>query len=146
MTEKNHLILVAEDEAVQRTIFTHYLESAGYRTETASNGKEALEKALKLSPDLIILDCLMPEMNGFDVLKAIKESETANTSLVLMATCLHDQDNENYGLELGADEYIIKPVQKRPFLRMVKLLLRIKDLSDRVAELEKKASAQKSKA
>lgn len=99
-------ILIADDEAEIRSLIRLYLENEGYEVLEASDGPEALEKAEREKPDLILLDIMMPRMDGFHVLQKIREH--SNIPVIIISA--KDQDPEKIlGLNLGADDYMVKP-------------------------------------
>jgi len=116
-------ILVVDDERDILEFLKYNLEKEGYRVLTAHNGKEAL-RFVKQHPDLVVLDVMMPELDGWEVCKAIrKDPATAKTPIVFL-TARDSEVDEVVGLELGADDYITKPVKVRTFLARVKRALK----------------------
>ena len=114
-------ILVVDDEAKLRQMIRVYLEQENYRVVEASNGRDALFVARDTMPDLIILDLMMPEMNGYDFLRAYqKEAETP----VIMLTARVEDHDKILGLELGADDYVTKPFNVRELTARVRAVLR----------------------
>jgi len=115
-------ILIIEDEKAIMDILTLNLGMAGYQTITASDGKSGLELALSENPDLILLDVMLPYMDGFDVCREIR----ANNKLtpILMLTAREEERDMVCGLELGADDYITKPFSVRALLARVKTNIR----------------------
>ena len=114
-------ILVVDDEAKLRDLIRVYLEQEGYRVVEAGHGREALYVARYEKPDLIILDVMMPEMGGFEFMRAFaKESETP----VIMLTAKVEDQDKIVGLELGADDYITKPFNVRELIARVRAVLR----------------------
>ena len=116
-------ILIVDDERDILELLKYNLEKEGYRVLTAHNGKEALRVVRQL-PDLVVLDVMMPELDGWEVCKAIrKDPATAKTPIVFL-TARDSEVDEVVGLELGADDYITKPVKVRTFLARVKRALK----------------------
>ena len=116
-------ILIVDDERDILELLKYNLEKEGYRVLTAHNGKEAL-RVVKQHPDLVVLDVMMPELDGWEVCKAIrKDPATAKTPIVFL-TARDSEVDEVVGLELGADDYITKPVKVRTFLARVKRALK----------------------
>ncbi|MBK9712686.1 MAG: response regulator transcription factor [Kouleothrix sp.] len=114
-------ILVVDDEAKLRDLIRVYLEQEGYRVVEAGHGREALYVARYEKPALIILDVMMPEMGGFEFMRAFaKESETP----VIMLTAKVEDQDKIVGLELGADDYITKPFNVRELIARVRAVLR----------------------
>lgn len=115
-------ILIAEDEPNMRLGLKDNLEFESYAVELAIDGKQALDKALTDSYNLILLDVMMPEMSGFDVCKRLRK-EGVNTPIIFL-TAKGEEIDKVLGLELGADDYIIKPFSLRELLARVKAVLR----------------------
>lgn len=101
-------ILIVDDDVTLREMYLERLKTEGYIVESASNGDEGLRKAKSLVPDLILLDIMMPEKNGFDVLKEIKNEASLISVPILMLTALIQDENKKKVMELGADGYIVK--------------------------------------
>jgi two-component system KDP operon response regulator KdpE len=115
------LILVVDDEPRMARFIRMNLELEGYRVEEASSGLEALDKVRDLLPDLVLLDVMMPEMDGFETLRYLREVSTVP---VIMLTVKADEADRIHGLELGADDYITKPFSPRELASRVKAVLR----------------------
>jgi two-component system alkaline phosphatase synthesis response regulator PhoP len=114
-------ILVADDKANVRNLMRECLETEGFRVFIASNGREALYAARKEKPDLILLDIMMPEMSGFDFIRAYrKERETP----IILLTAKLDETDKVLGLELGADDYVTKPFSMKELLARINAVLR----------------------
>jgi OmpR family response regulator RpaB len=114
-------ILVVDDEASIRRILETRLKMVGYEVATAADGEEALEIFSKFSPDLIILDVMMPKLDGYAVTKEIRR--TSDTPIIIL-TALGDVSERITGLELGADDYVIKPFSPKELEARVKAVLR----------------------
>ncbi len=114
-------ILVVDDERPIAEILKFNLDKEGYDVTLAFDGKEALEKALNESPDLIILDIMLPVMDGFDVCREIRKSSRVP---ILMLTAKDSEIDKVLGLELGADDYVTKPFSPREITARVKAILR----------------------
>ena len=122
-------ILVVEDEADILHLVTHYLEKEGFRLRTAGTGVQALKLVKEERPDLIILDLMLPELDGLEVCKKIRmNSETAMIP-ILMLTAKAEESDTVIGLELGADDYVTKPFSPKALVARVKALLRRMDRS-----------------
>ena len=117
-------ILIADDEPHIRELVRLYLQKEGYETELASNGPEALEKALRLKPDLVVLDLMMPKLDGFEVTKGIRKHSDVP---ILMLTVRKEDAVKVAGLELGADDYLTKPFNPKELVARVKAILRRAD-------------------
>jgi len=133
-------ILVVDDIPLNRKLQRTYLESVGYQVILAQDGIEALERIGEESPDLILLDIMMPKMNGFQVCHRLKNSENTKFIPIIMVTALNEVEDKVKGIEAGADDFITKPFNKLELLARVKSLLRIKHLHDalelKIKELE----------
>lgn len=122
MTEiKDKLALVVDDEIRITTMMRMNLESEGMRVITATNGREALDHLREEMPDIIILDVMMPGMDGFETLRRIR---TASQVPIIMLTAKDEESDRIKGLELGADDYVGKPFSHRELLSRIKAVLR----------------------
>lgn len=117
------ILLVDDDEDILEFI-GYNLNKEGYQVFTASNGNEAIEIAKKEIPDLIILDVMMPGMDGVETCIQIKEDEKLNHAVVVFLTARNEDYSQIAGLEAGADDYIAKPVKPRVLVAKIKALLR----------------------
>ncbi|HEY5901992.1 MAG TPA: response regulator transcription factor [Anaerolineales bacterium] len=114
-------ILVVEDERALRETLEYNLRKEGYAVQTAGDGRVALEEARRLKPDLIVLDIMLPGMDGFEVCRILRrESPTP----ILMLTARDDEIDRVVGLEVGADDYLTKPFSMRELMARVKAQLR----------------------
>ncbi|HLW01746.1 MAG TPA: response regulator transcription factor [Ktedonobacterales bacterium] len=118
---RNLMILVVDDEARLIDLIRMNLELEGFRVLEAANGYEALERLKEDLPDLIILDVMMPAMDGFETLRHIREVSTVP---VMMLTVRNEEGDRIRGLDLGADDYLTKPFSPRELLSRTKALLR----------------------
>ncbi|NLZ55632.1 MAG: response regulator transcription factor [Clostridiaceae bacterium] len=118
---KGSLILICDDEPVVHESLRIYLQAEQYSVSSAFNGREALHKWQAENPDLIILDLMMPEINGTDVCKEIRRTSRVP---IIMLTAKGEEIDRVLGLELGADDYIIKPFSPREVVARVKAVLR----------------------
>lgn len=119
-----HTILVIEDEAHILELLRYNLEAQGYNVILTDNGKEGLEKCRELSPDLVLLDLMLPDIDGIDVCKKIKSDEHLKNIPIIMLTAKSEEVDKILGLELGADDYITKPFSIRELLARIKVVLR----------------------
>jgi two-component system KDP operon response regulator KdpE len=115
------LILIVDDEPRMIKFIRLNLELEGYRVSEASNGLEALDKVRQELPDLVLLDVMMPEMNGFEALEQIREISNVP---VIMLTVKAEEEDKVRGLELGADDYVTKPFRPRELSSRIKAVLR----------------------
>lgn len=105
---KKPIILIVEDDSFLADIYKTKLAHEGYATALARDGEAALKAVGKQTPDLILLDILMPKMDGFEVLKRLKSDVATKKIKVIMLTNLGQKEDVDRGLELGADDYLIK--------------------------------------
>jgi class 3 adenylate cyclase len=122
-------ILVVDDNPKNVKLLTDLLSVKGYQLVTASNGAEALEKVKAEKLDLVLLDVVMPEMNGFEVCQQIRDSDATRLLPVVMVTA-YPEEGRVKGIEAGADEFIIKPINQAELLARVSSLIRIKELHE----------------
>jgi two-component system alkaline phosphatase synthesis response regulator PhoP len=123
-------ILVVDDEKDIVDALKYNLQKEGYAVLTARNGKQALEQAQHL-PHLILLDVMMPEYDGFEVLKQLKKSQRTSGIPVMFLTARGSEVNEVLGLELGAQDYIVKPISIPKLLARIKNVLRTQELPEK---------------
>ena len=124
-------ILIVDDQPVNLKLLADLLGIQGYETLTANSGREALESIGADAPDLVLLDVVMPEMNGYEVCHAIRARPETQTLPVIMVTAL-DPEERIKGLEAGADDFLTKPINQPELLARVRSLLRIKSLYDTI--------------
>ncbi|HEV7237513.1 MAG TPA: response regulator transcription factor [Ktedonobacteraceae bacterium] len=120
-------ILVVDDEAVLVETIAYNLEQAGYQVTTAADGASALQAAHRETPDLIILDIMLPEMDGLEVCRQLRRESNTSTTPIMMLTARGDEIDKVVGLEVGADDYVTKPFGRRELLARVRALLRRSD-------------------
>lgn len=130
--EKYRRILVADDEPINRTLIQRRLERAGYTVFIAENGREAVESAMTNLPDLIILDVMMPLMDGLEACRLIKSREATRDIPVIFLSARDETDIKVSGLSLGANDYISKPFKAEELLARVEVALRLKRERDRL--------------
>ena len=114
-------ILIVEDEIALQETLAYSLKKEGYILETVGDGRSALEAARRLKPDLIVLDIMLPEMDGFEVARTLRKEMT---TAILMLTARDDEIDRVVGLEVGADDYLTKPFSMRELIARVKAQLR----------------------
>jgi len=119
-------ILLVDDEPDILEIISYSLESAGYKIYKVNNGLEAIKIAKKIIPDLIIMDLMMPHMNGIDACDAIRKSDNLNDVIITFLSARGEDFSKIAGFEAGADDYITKPIKPKVLLSKVKALLRRK--------------------
>lgn len=124
MDQRGLKILIADDEPDILEIISYNLLNEGYQVSTAKNGTEALEKAKSDNPDLIILDVMMPNKNGMEVCRLLRNMPEFKETLIIFLTALNDESSQIRGLEHGADDYVSKPISPRVLISKVNSLLR----------------------
>ena len=120
----SHKILVVEDEVDIATLVCFNLQRVGYAVDMAHDGREGLEKILKEQPDLVVLDLMLPGMDGFSILKEMQRDIRANTISVLMLTSKSQIDDRIRGLESGVDDYLTKPFSPKELILRVQAILK----------------------
>ncbi|HEY5984134.1 MAG TPA: response regulator transcription factor [Anaerolineales bacterium] len=115
------IILVVEDEPALQETLVYNLKKSGYTVEAAGDGRSGLDAARRLRPDLVVLDVMLPELDGFEVARLLRKEMS---SAILMLTARADEVDRVVGLEVGADDYITKPFSMRELLARVKAQLR----------------------
>lgn len=124
MSATNYKILLVDDEPDIVEFLSYNLKKEGYTVFDASNGKDAIEIAKKEHPHLIILDVMMPEMDGIETCREIREIKDLKDVLIAFLTARSEDYTQIAGFEVGADDYITKPIKPRVFISRVKALLR----------------------
>ncbi|NKE61655.1 response regulator transcription factor [Lentzea sp. PSKA42] len=114
-------VLVAEDNVMQADMLGRYLRQEGYRVRIVHDGSAALDEVRRNPPDLLILDVMMPEVDGLDVVRTLRNESDVP---VLMLTAKSTEDDLLHGLDLGADDYVTKPYSPRELMARVRTLLR----------------------
>jgi two-component system alkaline phosphatase synthesis response regulator PhoP len=135
MNETEIIILLVDDEPDILEIVSYNLMAEGYKVYTAKNGIEALEKAKKKKPHLIILDVMMPEMDGIEACEAIRNTPELAHTLVAFLTARGEDYSQMAGFDAGADDYITKPIKPKVLVSKVKSLLRRVHVADAQEEL-----------
>src|SRR3954469_2862424 len=130
--EKDPVILVADDEPVNRALIERRLQREGYRVLTAQNGRDAVEKAQAALPDLVILDVMMPVMDGMEACRRIKENETTRDIPVIFLSARDETEMKVSGLILGANDYISKPFKAEELIARVSVAIRLKHERDQL--------------
>ena len=123
---KDVKILVVDDEPDILEILTYNLKKEGYQVYTASNGEEAVENANSIVPTLIILDIMMPQMDGVEVCRTIRSNKDLDEVLIAFLTAREEDYSQIAALDVGGDDYITKPIKPRVLMSRVKALLRRK--------------------
>jgi len=127
-------ILVVDDVPVNIQLLVTYLAAEGYDVVSAKDGHDAMKVVKEHQPDLILLDVMMPKMNGFKVCEAIKSDDATKFIPVILVTALNELEDKVKGMDSGADDFLAKPFNKLELLVRVRSLLRIKHLHDELQE------------
>ncbi|MEE4788912.1 EAL domain-containing protein [Pseudomonas alliivorans] len=130
MSETNATILIVDDDVHVRDLLEVLLQNQHYRTQTAESGEQALEMVEKQAPDLILLDIMMPGMDGYEVASRLKSGKTTSNIPIIMLSALDERSARISGLEAGAEEYLNKPVDSGELWLRVRNLLRLKSFGD----------------
>ncbi len=120
MAEETKKILVVDDEPDVASLLTLLLKSQGYEVASAADGQEALEKARSGKPDLILLDVMLPKLDGYKVARMLKFDENFRHIPIIMLTAKIQEKDKQTGLEMGADAYVSKPFNTPQLLDLVK--------------------------
>ncbi|HXJ63766.1 MAG TPA: response regulator transcription factor [Actinomycetota bacterium] len=116
-------VLVVDDEPIVRDVLGRYLEREGFAVETAADGEEALDAAGRFRPDLVLLDLMLPKIDGLEVFRRLGDAGSGSTA-VIMLTARGEEVDRVVGLELGADDYVVKPFSPREVVARVRAVLR----------------------
>jgi two-component system alkaline phosphatase synthesis response regulator PhoP len=117
-------VLIADDEPDILEILKYNLQNEGYEVTTAKDGNDAMEKAKRLHPDLVVLDVMMPGKTGVEVCELLRAQPVFKDTLIIFLTAVNDEGTQIKGLQTGADDYISKPVSPKVFLSKVNSLFR----------------------
>ena len=135
-------ILVVDDSRTQLDWLVQVLEKEGYAVQTALDGKDAIRKVRTESPDLVLLDMVLPDMSGLEVLRLIKPSDEQAFRPVIIQSSKSDIDSKVEGLRLGAHDFLVKPFAEQELLARCATMLRIKHLQERLRDAQRKLEEQ----
>jgi two-component system alkaline phosphatase synthesis response regulator PhoP len=121
---KGKKVLVVDDEPDITEIISYNLAKEGYEVFSATNGIDAIDKAISLKPDLLILDIMMPKMNGIEVCKTLRSKPEFDDTLIILLTALSDETSHIKGLEIGADDYLTKPISPKVLVSRANAIFR----------------------
>jgi len=124
MDTDKQIILLVDDEEDILEFLSYNLKKEGYTVHTAKNGQEGIELAINIRPDLIILDVMMPIMDGIEACEQLREKDNIGDPLIVFLTARAEDYTQIAGLEVGADDYITKPIKPKLFVSKIKSLLR----------------------
>ena len=142
---KRSKILVVDDEDMNLRLMEALLIPMGYEVILARDGEEAFKKVQEIPPDVILLDVMMPKMDGFEVARRLKEKEETKIIPIVMVTALKEVEDRIRALEVGADDFLSKPVDKMELKARVQSLLKIKSYHDHIREYQKELEAEVAK-
>jgi putative two-component system response regulator len=134
MTNKKPLVLVVDDDESVRALLQRQMELDGYRVVSAEDGPSAVKKVDEEFPDIILLDALMPGMDGFQVAETLKSSERSRTVPIIMVTALDDQGSKLRALKAGAQEFLSKPIDRNEVSLRVRNMLMLREYSNFLAD------------
>ena len=134
MKAKDITILLVDDEPDILDIISYNLKAEGYKVKTASSGREGVEKAKKVRPDLILLDVMMPEMDGIEACEQIRKTPGLEHTIIAFLTARGEDYSQVAGFEVGADDYIAKPVKPKVLTSRLKALLCRRSLEPATSE------------
>ncbi|MCS7151455.1 MAG: response regulator, partial [Endomicrobia bacterium] len=130
-------VLIVEDDEPIQTFLYDILSTSGFHPITAKNGIEAINYLEKETPDIVILDCEMPKMDGYETLKYIRSTPRTINLPVIFLTVRGEHKDQVKGIELGADDYIVKPFNKDILIAKIKTLLKHREIATSVNPLTK---------
>ena len=133
------LILIVDDMPQNLDLLTRRLQSQGYDVATAADGEEALERVTELAPDLVLLDIMMPKLDGIETVRRLKADEALQHIPVILVTARSDPRDVVEGLDAGGDDYLTKPIDHAALLARVRSMLRVKSLHDTVQDQARQA-------
>jgi putative two-component system response regulator len=136
------VILVVDDQAQNIELLEAYLVPQGYEIVKAANGEEALGKLSDNQIDLILLDVMMPGMDGFEVTRRVRQDNTHRLLPIILVTALRDTEDRVKGIEAGCDDFISKPVDKMELLARVRSLLKVKAYNDLMSNYQKELESE----
>jgi putative two-component system response regulator len=136
------VILVVDDQPQNIELLEAHLAPQGYEIVTASNGEEALEKLSESKIDLILLDVMMPGMDGFEVTRRIRQDDKHRLLPIILVTALHETEDRVKGIEAGCDDFISKPFDKMELLARVRSLLKVKAYNDLMSNYQKELGSE----
>jgi putative two-component system response regulator len=129
-------ILIADDHAPNRVLFEEFLTAEGFNVVTTGDGAAALQEFQHSKPDLLLLDVMMPHLNGFEVCESIKGNRETCLTPVILVTALSDKEDRIAGIKAGADDFLTRPVDRSELLARVRSLLKLKAHTDELERAE----------
>ena len=132
---ENNRILIADDNPANCELLQAYLADVDCEIEMAVDGQDTLDKVASYQPDLILLDVMMPRLNGFEVCKQVKEDPQNRRIMILMVTALNEIGDIERAVAAGTDDFLSKPVNQVELVKRVENMLKLKDVTDEVERL-----------
>src|SRR5437879_2610432 len=123
MRDARAKVLVVDDEPTIAEVVSRYLERAGYEARVASSGEDALAQSARERPDLVVLDLMLPGIDGLEVMRRLRQQDHGRTAIILL-TALGEESDRIVGLRLGADDYVVKPFSPAELVARVDALIR----------------------
>jgi len=136
MEKPSYRILLVDDEKDILEFLGYNLQKAGYEIFKSQNGKEAIELAIKIRPSLILLDVMMPEMDGIETCEEMRKNRSLDDSLIVFLTARGEDYSQIAGFEAGADDYLTKPVKPKVLISRIKAILKRTGKTDHTPEVE----------
>ncbi|MDR1269129.1 MAG: response regulator [Planctomycetaceae bacterium] len=133
----SYKILIADDNLANVELLEAFLADFDYRIETAADGAETLEKVGKFSPDLILLDIMMPKLSGFEVCEQLKNNPKTKGIMILMVTALSELGDIERAVNAGCDDYLSKPVNKFELVKRVENMLKLRSITGELERLRR---------
>jgi CheY-like chemotaxis protein len=130
-------ILIADDHAANRELLEAYLDDMDCDIACSIDGKDTLAKIEQFQPDLVLLDVMMPQLNGFEVCQRIKGDPKTSGTMVLMVTALNELGDIERAVKAGTDDFLTKPVNRAELLKRVGNMLRLKETTDELERLRR---------
>lgn len=143
MAENRYTVLVVEDEPLISEMISKSLKLEGYRVESAQSGEEGLRKVRDANPDLVLLDVLLPRIDGWDVLTKLREDPRTKDTPIIMLTALTDEKSKVQGLRGGADDYVTKPFSALELMARVEAVLKRAERSPQKGSARSQIPARK---
>ncbi|PKQ67400.1 MULTISPECIES: response regulator transcription factor [Raineya] len=128
-------VLIADDDPDIVEMLQYNLKKEGYEVKTASNGKEAIEKALSFQPHLILMDIMMPQMDGIEASRIIKETPEIAETYIMFLTARSEEYSEIAAFDIGADDYIVKPIKPRALMSRIASVFRRENKKNKTDEV-----------
>jgi len=144
MDEKSRVLVVDDEDRIRR-LMEAYLTPLGYEVIFAENGEEALEKVREKPPDVILLDIMMPKMDGFETARRLKENEETKIIPIVMVTALKEVEDRVKALEVGADDFLSKPIDKTELKARLHSLLKVKAYNDHMRNYQQELESEVAK-